>query len=208
MKLFATHALSDPAPHSGAVVFEDDVRLMRLVASGDVRAQRLLAMRVTARGLRIARSFVGNHSEAEDVMQDCLLEVFRAAPQYRGDAPLEAWASRIVVRRSMRHLKRVKLKRLERETLVDAATLAAHAHADPDNGAALVERLERIVRSLSPDAQLVLRLRFDMGFTVQEVADYTGAPHSTVKKRLLRAIAQVRGMLRAPQDLGGEREMP
>lgn len=177
-------------------VFVEDVQLMRRVAQGDPRAERLLVSRLAARCLRIARSFVISEADAHDLVQDGLIEVFRSAASYRGESPLESWADRILVRRAVRFVRRVKEPRSRLESDVDLdVVLQSSAGGEAPETLELL-RLQRWLAGLDVKLQQVARLRFIMGYTVPEIGDLLNTSQNTIKKRLLKVTELMRALLR------------
>lgn len=74
-----------------------DEALMVLYANGDRAAALALTRRVTPRVLAYAsRLLGGDRAEAEDVAQECMLRLWRAAPGWRqGEARVTTWAYRV-----------------------------------------------------------------------------------------------------------------
>src|SRR3546814_15073130 len=54
---------------------------------------------------RVARSVVGNDSEAEDVLQESYLRAFKAIGGFRGDSDVMTWLTRIVVNEARGRLR-------------------------------------------------------------------------------------------------------
>ena len=82
--------------HEGAAAI-DDATAARRVAAGD-RAEFERLMRAHNRRLyRLARAALRDDAEAEDALQDAYLSAYRSIAQYRGDAPLSTWLSRLVL---------------------------------------------------------------------------------------------------------------
>jgi len=74
----------------------DDILLARF-AKGDRVAARALTLRLTPRVLAHAVRMLGNHAEAEDVSQDAMLRLWKAAPEWRsGEAKVSTWLYRVV----------------------------------------------------------------------------------------------------------------
>src|SRR3546814_19634320 len=67
---------------------------------------------------RVARSVVGNDSEAEDVLQESYLRAFKAIGGFRGDSDVMTWLTRIVVNEARGRLRKprptVGLEQIER----------------------------------------------------------------------------------------------
>lgn len=86
----------------------DDGALMVLFANGDPQAARLLSERLLPRAFRHAARVLGNQSEAEDVAQDAMLRLWRAAPKWRTDgaAKPSTWLHKVVANLCVDRLRR------------------------------------------------------------------------------------------------------
>ena len=76
----------------------DDGALMVLFANGDPQAARLLSARLLPRAFRHAARVLGNQSDAEDVAQDAMLRLWRAAREWKTDgaAKPSTWLHKVV----------------------------------------------------------------------------------------------------------------
>lgn len=75
-----------------------DEALLVLYANGDPGAARLLSLRLVPRTLGYAaRLLAGDRAEAEDVVQEAMLRLWRLAPDWRsGEAKVSTWLYRVV----------------------------------------------------------------------------------------------------------------
>lgn len=74
----------------------DEVILARY-AAGDPVAARVLTLRLVPRALGYAGRLLGDAAEAEDVTQEAMLRLWRAAPGWRaGEAQVSTWLYRVV----------------------------------------------------------------------------------------------------------------
>jgi hypothetical protein len=71
------------ADRADALAALDDTALMVLFARGDAEAARLLTARLLPRALRHAARVLGDAAEAEDVAQEAMMRLWRAAPDWR-----------------------------------------------------------------------------------------------------------------------------
>src|SRR5215210_6265712 len=82
-----------------------DVELVRLAHEGSASALRLIVRRHNQRLYRAARAIVRDDTEAEDVLQEAYLSAFAHLAQFRGDASLATWLTRIVVNKAVGSLR-------------------------------------------------------------------------------------------------------
>lgn len=73
-----------------------DEALLVLYANGDPDAARILAQRLVPRVLGYATRLLGNRADAEDIAQEVMLRLWRAAPDWRsGEAQVSTWVYRV-----------------------------------------------------------------------------------------------------------------
>src|SRR5262245_46807044 len=103
----ATVRTSTPAPLTESALVE-------AVIAGDKEAFRLLMRRYNRTLFRTARAILKDDTEAEDVLQDAYLLVYRSIGAFRGEAKLSTWLVRIVANESLARLR----KRTRRAAIV------------------------------------------------------------------------------------------
>jgi RNA polymerase sigma-70 factor (ECF subfamily) len=77
-----------------------DAELVRVAREGSASALRLIVRRHNQRLYRVARSIVRDDSAVEDVMQDAYLSASVNLAQFRADASLATWSTRVVVNKA------------------------------------------------------------------------------------------------------------
>lgn len=174
-----------------------DRHLVDAAIAGDDEAFRVLVEREQANVIAICRRVLRDGAEAEDVAQEAFLQAYRALPTFRGDGAFGAWIGRIATRMAFARLKRPAELRAdptrEEGWLVDMTDAA-----DPQSLTLSAEDRAEIARSISrlPEAQRrTVAMRFYGDMSLEEIASATGVPKGTVKSRLHRALAALRGRL-------------
>ncbi len=160
---------------------------MQRVAAGERRAQQDLLTRLAPRARRVSLALLRDAADADDAAQGALLEVLRSAHTYGGAASVERWADRIVARTAIR-LARDNRRRVPPE--------AAPESASPPSLEGAAHDVRRYLEVLPEAQRTTLVLRHVMGCSIEEIAATTGVPVNTVKDRLVRALGQIRGMVR------------
>jgi RNA polymerase sigma-70 factor, ECF subfamily len=152
---------------------------------------------------RLARSILASEDEAEDTVQAAYVRAFTGLSAFRGEARLGTWLGHIVINEALGRVRR------ERPTLpIDAVEMLpiaeviafpmASATPDPERSMAQHQTrqiLERAIDELPEAFRLVLVARLVEGMSVEDTAELLGLRPETVKTRLFRARALLRGAL-------------
>jgi RNA polymerase sigma-70 factor (ECF subfamily) len=174
---------------------------MSLVARQDARAQRLLVERLTQRVRRITRLLSGASVDPDDAAQLSLLEILRSADSFRVATSLERWADRISARTTLRLVRREHQRRNLLTRWLVPGSLPWGKKEEPGQGERI--GLTSVLARLSPPRREALVLRHALEFSVDEIAELTGAPPGTVKDRLVAGRKQLRRLLE--RDAGTRR---
>lgn len=171
--------------------------LVDAVISGDDEAFRVLVDREKANVIGLCRRVLGDRTEAEDVAQEAFLQAYRALPTFRGDGPFGAWLGRIAMRMAIARLKQPTPLRAD-PTRAEGWLVNPSESVDPQSITLDDERRAEILQAISklPEAQRrIVAMRFYGDMSLDEISSATGAPLGTVKSRLHRALASLRGRL-------------
>lgn len=155
---------------------------------GDERALGRVLATLAPTVLRVARAVVGRHAaDADDAAQESLIAIAKAIPAYRRQSGFTHYASRIAVRVSMRLRRRQVRHREVADAAAAEPSAAAAAGRTADEDMLRRRRIAHLRALLDelPEAQAeALALRVVLGYSLQEVADATGAPVNTVRSRV------------------------
>jgi len=88
-----------------------DDALLVAFANGDGAAGQILVNRLAPRLFGYAARVLGDHAEAEDVVQDTMMRLWKMAPDWRqGEAQVSTWAYRVTVNLCTDRLRRRKTR--------------------------------------------------------------------------------------------------
>jgi len=170
--------------------------LIKALENGGPEAMERLLMDAQSLAYRFSVVVCGNVPDAEDAMQDALLQTYRRAKNIRDPRAFRAWLYRTVKnaclmsrRPHARHPPR--LLSLEDE---EAAAAAAGGPSPEDLAGSAAERQQfhEAFQTLPKNYRLVLFLRDIEGLSTEEVAKVAGISADNVKQRLHRARAMLR----------------
>jgi RNA polymerase sigma-70 factor (ECF subfamily) len=180
-----THLLHDP----------DGLALAKACHAGDRQAQYALWGYFKNRMFGVCLRFATSRQEAEDLLQESFVQVFRDIGQYRGEGSLEGWVRRIVLRTAIQHLQK---QRLDTEILDEMAleqALYATDQALTNTESDEPGRLVALLQELPPGFRAVLNLYVIEERSHEEIARELGITVSTSKSQLNRAKAFLRRLM-------------
>lgn len=176
-------------PEAPAPAELDDPDVIRRVLAGDRAAFELLVRRHNQRMFRAARAITRSDIDAEDVLQQAWLDVYRHLGQFRGDATFATWATRIAVHAALALTR----KRPPIAEVIDAASDVA---PDADLARAQVGALlETCLAGIPQGNREVMVLRDVLELDTAETAACLGLSEEAVRVRLHRARAAVAAAL-------------
>ncbi|HSP91126.1 MAG TPA: RNA polymerase sigma factor [Vicinamibacterales bacterium] len=171
---------------------------MQRCRGGEVGAFEELYKRYGSRLYTVAYRMTGSAADAEDLVQDIFLQVYRRLDTYRAEAALGTWLHRIAVNACLDFL-RSKQGRLRRVTDAgeDLDALEAPA-AGPWRAGAALDRMdiERAIAQLPPSYRRAFLLHDVEGLEHHEIGETLGIAEGTSKSLLFKARTRLRVILR------------
>lgn len=175
-----------------------DLQLATRVVEGDEDAATEMFQALAGEMYGFARKMVRDESTAEDVLQDAMVGVLRAASKYDGRVSLRAYAFSI-----LRNKVTDVFRKRGREILVSSDdperdSFLANGHwQDPkfqpfNEQAELLEIVQRCMEDLPLNQREALELRAMEGLSSQEAAEMLGVSSENLRQILHRGRASVR----------------
>ena len=192
----------------------EDSELIRSFNSGSESAFDELVRRYSTQMFKLAYGFLRSHEDAEEVVQDAFVKVYKNLKTFRGDSSFSTWLHRILLNLA-RNKYQWNKRRGEQQKIsisekrqspdggdagdIDFADMTRSPHAMKEKS----EEEERIMSAIAtlPETlreAIVLRHLEDMRY--EEIAGITGANIGTVKSRLSRAREALTKMLKTETD--------
>lgn len=172
----------------------DDAMLIAACRRGEAKAMELLYHQHKRRVFGITQRIVGV-GDAEEVVQETFVRVFRSLHAFRGDAQLSTWIYRLAVNCALTYVtKRNRRREVGDDSL---ATLEAPQVAQRDPR--LATRIEAALATLPPGYRAILVLHDVEGLSHEECATILDCQIGTCKSQLHKARAKMRELL-APSE--------
>jgi RNA polymerase sigma-70 factor (ECF subfamily) len=172
-------------------VSADDALLVRRCLRGDPAAMQSLVERFQADILGLCVRLLHHRQDAEDVVQEVFLRVFRSLKRWDVARPLKPWVMAIAVNRCRTWLS----QRARRPELVDYLHETA-AGPKADDHAELAREIQASLSALRADYRAVFVMYHERGMPYDEIAAAVDKPVGTVKTWLHRARLEMLERLR------------
>jgi RNA polymerase sigma-70 factor (ECF subfamily) len=170
--------------------------LIRLIASGDREAMRMLFARHSARVFHFIVRLIGQNSVAEDLASEVFIDVWRNAGQFEARCQVSTWLLAIARYKALSWLRSRATDQLD-----DAIAGAIEDPADnPEVSCSKIDTralLRKCLTQLSPAHREVIDLIYYHERSMDEVAAILQIPAPTVRTRMFYARKRLAELLKA-----------
>ncbi len=157
----------------------------------DRQCQRALFDRYAGIMLTVCRRYTRHEMEAEDILQDALIKVYRNIEKFKFEGSFEGWIRRIVVNTALKNYKKssVQKEQIGLESYQEGSM-------DPQVIAKLgEEELMNLIARLPEGYRVVFNLYVVEGYSHKEIADMLQIQESTSRSQLVKARRMLQEML-------------
>ncbi len=164
--------------------------LIRRIAEGNQQAFTQVYRATDSAVYGLAFSILKNHHDAEDVMHDTYIRIFRSAKDYQPMGKPMAWILKITKNLCLNRLRDRKPE-AALEDISHLADEAADISAQAENG----DFLNTAFLELSEDERQIVTLHALCGWKHRETADFLSLPLPTVLSKYRRALKKMKAVL-------------
>src|SRR5580704_9741372 len=195
----ATGQLARQRPAQPVALTESEA--IRLAQAGNAAAFEFLYQLHGRRVYALCLRMVGNPADAEDLMQEAFLQLFRKIGTFRGESAFSTWLHRMTVNVVLMRLRKKSLPTDSLEETIDPDAENSAPKRDvgaPDlrlSGAVDRVNLERSIEKLPPGYRTVFVLHDVQGYEHNEIADIMGCSVGNSKSQLHKARTRLRELL-------------
>lgn len=166
----------------------DAYRLVKDCIKGKPEAQRQLYDEFSEIMLGVCYRYTKSHADAEDVMQEGFIKVFRNIGQFKFQGELGGWIRRIMVNTALNYLKQNKVYQSD----LSYFDSGMHPVSDENPDVNLLARdLAELIRQLPTGYQTIFNLHAVEGYSHVEIGKMLGINEGTSRSQYARA----RGLL-------------
>jgi RNA polymerase sigma-70 factor (ECF subfamily) len=166
----------------------DDGEIIAGIRKGDQACIKALLDQYGDRLLRSAFLLCQNDTDAEDLVQDTVIQAVKSIPHFAGTSSLYTWLHGILLNKSRHYGRsRVRRKMLFTDRVADENMEGAQVAINPEVMRE-ASHLADALRRLSPAHREVVILRFFEGMKLEDIALHLNANSSTIRSRLRHAL--------------------
>ena len=182
-KIFLIAAEDETVPVSKALEENKDTAL-----NVNLRASALLEKHGNSI-LRVAYTYLHNMSDAEDILQDTLIQFLKSAPTFENDGHEKAWLLTVASNLSKNKLRYLQI----RQTDELSEELVSEEKED-------LKYVWEAVKKLPVKNREVIHLFYQEGYSTKEIADILKRREATVRSDLRRGREKLKKILKEAYD--------
>lgn len=157
-----------------------------------MKHQRALYDRYAPLMMGVCMRYAANEQEAEDVLQEGFITVFRKIDSFEGKGELGAWLRKVFLNTALMQYRKNKARLQDLD--VDVVGFRLESGDDPLDQLQ-ADDLMRMIQRLPPGARMVFNLYAIEGFDHNEIAEQLGVSQGTSKSQYSRARELLRHMI-------------
>lgn len=177
-------------PERNQYISESD--LINGCIEGNRQMQEELYRRFSPKMYAVCLRYASNTEEAQDILQEGFIKVFRKLESFRGDGSFEGWVRRIFVNTAIEQFRRRRylqpVTEKEEKTIEGKNVSALDGLAEKD--------ILALVQQLSPGYRTVFNMYVIEGYSHKEIGEMLGISEGTSKSQLSRAKVILQEMVR------------
>jgi len=175
----------------------DDKEILEGCKNNDRKAQELLYNKYASLFLGVLCRYSKNRAEAEDILQEAFVKIFRHIDQFRGDSSLYTWMRRVVVNTAIRHFQNnadfqfnipldenIEVKE-KKEDIVEFAA----------------EDIVKVLQKLPPGFRAIFNLHAIEGYKHKEIATMLNISENTSRSQYIRAKKYLQNIFYKNSDI-------
>jgi RNA polymerase sigma-70 factor (ECF subfamily) len=173
-----------------------DQLLIDRCISGDRKAQYQLYHQYVGNIFHSVIRIVKHKLEAEDIVQNSFIKIFKHLKYFKGNGNLEGWMKRIAINESLDAIRKSKKAKW---ISVDAYPMELPTEGTSDWEGISMDSIHKAIKKLPDGCRIVFNLYLLEGYSHKEVAEILRISESTSKTQYRRAKSLLRMTLKTVQ---------
>ncbi|MFT5262336.1 MAG: RNA polymerase sigma factor (sigma-70 family) [Polaribacter sp.] len=168
-----------------------ELEIIKGCIQNDRQCQRALFERYSGLMLSVCRRYTRHEMEAEDILQDALIKVFKNIEKFKFEGSFEGWVRRIVVNTALKNYKKSSVQK-EQIGLESYQEGSMEPKAIANLGE---EELMNLIAKMPDGYRIVFNLYIIEGYSHREIAERLEIKESTSRSQLVKARRLLQEML-------------
>lgn len=173
---------------------EQQQQMLEACKRGDRNAQREMYEHFKGKMFVVCLRYAETRTDAEDLLQEGFIKVFRDLHQFRGEGSFEGWIRRVMVNVALQQIRQRK-KALEFTELDGQEYRLGEEDPVFETGEETAKGLLKLMQKMPLGFRTVLNLYVLENYSHQQIAEELGISVGTSKSQLNRAKAHLKNML-------------
>jgi RNA polymerase sigma factor (sigma-70 family) len=150
----------------------------------DQSCQRMLFEQLAGKMMTVCLRYAQDSAEAEDMLQEGFIRVFRYIGQFKFEGSFEGWVRRVIVNTALKQLQKKKIDFKEITERTQHAGPADEPYAYNNLGE---EEIMKLINQLPEGYRLVFNLNVIEGYSHDEIGEMLNIQASTSRSQLVKA---------------------
>lgn len=178
-----------------------EAQLIKRCCQGDRESQRELYRRYSAAMLMVSMRYSKNRDDAEDILQEAFIKIFKNIKNFKQQSTLGYWIKRIVINTALNY-QRGKLYLFPMVELEDNPDLSIGDQAVTNCS---LEELTKMIQALPVGCQVIFNLYAIEGYNHKEIAGMLEISEGTSKSQYARARTLLKQMICRANNINYEK---
>jgi RNA polymerase sigma-70 factor (ECF subfamily) len=154
----------------------------------------------------IIRSYVKDHDDADDLLQETFMKAYQHLSGFRGDSGLYTWLTRIAINHTLSHLRKMKLRSWIPLDQVTNSLAAPQPLPDAlADQAQMKQWIQEATDTLPAKQKTVFILRYVDDLSHADIAKITGNSEGTIKANYFHALNKIKDYIERKQKPSHEK---
>ena len=127
------------------------------------------------------RGIVNSHEDADDILQDTFVKIWRALPEFRGESAVSTWVWRIATNETLSFLRKKRVRAMLQFKSVDEETERTVSGDPWFNGDEAARKLAIAISKLPDKQRVVFQMRYYEEMPYEKIAEITGTSVGALK---------------------------
>ncbi|MEN8804086.1 MAG: RNA polymerase sigma factor [Wenyingzhuangia sp.] len=134
------------------------------------------------------RKLVGSHENADDVLQNTFVRIYKSLPNFKQQSSLHTWMYKIAYNESLRFIDREKNKYFSSSQEIESMIFTHFADQEYFDGNYIQEKLQSSVQQLSNKQKKIFYMKYYDDLKFKEISEILEVKEGTVKTIYYKAV--------------------